>query len=336
MVVGKWHSPGHEQTSSGRDSPWAHIVTPCHGAAAAFVVYMGEENGMKVSGHDTLAFRLAGILLKLNQGESLYLQDLADEFRVSERTVYRDLCRLAGVVERDASGRYRLVPEYRGKLNSRDLETFAKLAGVEDLFPSSSSRFLLALLDTLSQSSFLVRGHHYEKLKPHDTSFQQLDDAIRQHRRCVLTYADKRRTVEPYRLINSKGIWYLAATEDCALKSFSLSRIGQLVVGDDVFDPSADVQRQIDEDDDVWFSEEKTEVLLTVAPQAAYYFKRRKLLPLQIIDKELENGGLIVSSRISDERQILPLIRYWIPHVRILEPGWLREQLECNLRDFLA
>lgn len=289
---------------------------------------------MKTSGHDTLAFRLAGILLKLNQGESLDLQDLADEFGVSERTIYRDLCRLAGVAERDANGRYRLVPEYRGKLNSRDLESFAKLAGVEDLFPSSSSRFLLALLDTLSQSSFLVRGHHYEKLKPHDAQFQQLDEAIRQHSRCILTYADKRRTVEPYRLINSKGIWYLAATEGGLLKSFSLSRISQLLVSDDAFGPSADTQRQIDEDDDVWFSEDKTEVLLTVTPQAAYYFKRRKLLPLQSIDKELENGGLIVSSRISDERQILPLIRYWIPHVRILEPGWLREQLLGELRAF--
>ena len=286
--------------------------------------------------HETVASRLASILLKLNQGESFNPQELADEFGVHERTIYRDLNRFACIVERASDGKYRIVSEYRGKLRPKDLETFAKLVGVDELFPQNSSRFLMALLDTLSQSSFLVRGHHYEKLKPHDPQFQQLDSAIGDSKSCTLTYADKRRTLEPYRLVNNKGIWYLAATDDGRLKSFSLSRISQLVVGADSFEPRVDIQRQIEDDDDVWFGEEKTEVLLTVAPQVAYYFQRRKLLPQQVIDKELENGGLIVSSRVSDENQILPLVRYWIPHVRILEPGWLRDQLERDLRVFLA
>lgn len=290
---------------------------------------------MTDAAHDSLAYRLAGILLKLNQGETLDLDELAAEYGVSSRTVYRDLNRLGNVVERDAGGRYRMVAEYRGKLSPRDLENFARLAGVENLFPRNGASFLLALLDTLGNSSFLVRGHHYEALKPHDPLFRQLDEAIRRQRCCTLNYADKRRMLSPYRLVNSKGIWYLAATDAGTLKSFALSRISLLVVGDESFKPDPGIQRQIDEDDDVWFSQEKTEVLLSVAPQVAYYFKRRKLLPLQVIDKELENGGLIVSSRISDQNQILPLVRYWIPHVRILEPGWLRESLKIAVRQYL-
>lgn len=285
--------------------------------------------------HDTLAFRLATILLKLNQDESFSPQELADEFGVHERTIYRDLNRLAGIVERSPEGRYGLVSQYRGKLHPKDLETFAKIAGVDGLFPESSARFLVALLDTLAHSGFLVRGQHYEKLKPNDTQFHELTKAVRDHKRCLLTYADKRRTLEPYRLISSKGIWYLAATDDGRLKSFSLSRINQLRVIDETFDPRADIQQQIGDDDDVWFSAETTEVLLNVAPQVAYYFKRRKLLPQQSITKELESGGLIVSSRINNENQILPLIRYWIPHVRILEPEWLREAMWREIRSYM-
>ncbi|KAA0068392.1 WYL domain-containing protein [Rhodanobacter sp. T12-5] len=291
---------------------------------------------MSMPDHETVASRLASILLKLNQGESFNPQELADEFGVHERTIYRDLNRFAGIVERSSDGKYRIVPEYQGKLRPKDLETFAKLVGVDELFPQSGTRFLMALLDTLSQSSFLVRGHHYEKLKPHDAQFQQLDNAIRDGKRCTLTYADKRRTLEPYRLVNNKGIWYLTATDEGRLKSFSLSRISQLVVGGDSLEPRADIQRKIEDDDDVWFSEEKTEVLLSVAPQVAYYFQRRKLLPQQVIDKELENGGLIVSSRVSDENQILPLVRYWIPHVRILEPGWLRDANCEGLKKYMS
>lgn len=290
---------------------------------------------MTTSDHDSLAYRLAGILLKLNQGDALALDDLAAEYGVSGRTVYRDLNRLGGIVERDGNGRYRLVAEYRGKLSTRDLENFARLVGVEDLFPHTSAQFLVALLDTLSQSSFLVHGPQYEAISPHDPSFRQLDEAIRAHRTCLLSYAGKRRELQPYRLINSKGIWYLAATEAGTLKAFSLSRISQLRVEDCSFTPDPAIQQQIEADDDIWFSQEKTEVLLSVAPQAAYYFKRRKLLPLQVIEKELENGGLIVSSRVSDKNQILPLVRYWIPHVRVLEPGWLAEVVRGDLKGYL-
>jgi predicted DNA-binding transcriptional regulator YafY len=41
--------------------------------------------------HDTLVFRLAQILVKLNQGEKLDPQGLADEFGVNLRTIQRDL-----------------------------------------------------------------------------------------------------------------------------------------------------------------------------------------------------------------------------------------------------
>jgi predicted DNA-binding transcriptional regulator YafY len=245
------------------------------------------------------------------------------------------LNRLAGIAERTAEGRYRLALEYRGRLNPKDLQTFARLVGVDQLFPNTSPRFLVALLDTLSQSSLLIRGHHYEALKPDDQNFRQLDEAIRQHRRCILTYADKRRTLEPYRLVNNKGIWYLVATDEARLKTFSLSRINHLHIGTDTFEPNNELNRQIDDDDDVWFSAERTEVLLSIASQAAYYFQRRKLLPHQTIDKELENGGLIVSSRISHASQILPLVRYWIPHVRILEPRWMRDAMERSVRKYL-
>jgi len=47
--------------------------------------------GMPEGTHDTLVYRLAQILIKLNQGEKLNPQLLADEFGVSLRTIQRDL-----------------------------------------------------------------------------------------------------------------------------------------------------------------------------------------------------------------------------------------------------
>ncbi len=68
----------------------------------------------------------------------------------------------------------------------------------------------------------------------------------------------------------------------------------------------------------------------------AQYFKRRDLLPNQHIDKTLEDGSLIVSSRIAHDHQILPLIRYWLPNVQVISPNELRFTLFQGLRDYLS
>lgn len=44
--------------------------------------------------HDTLVYRLAQILVKLNQGEKLVPLELANEFGVNLRTIQRDASRL--------------------------------------------------------------------------------------------------------------------------------------------------------------------------------------------------------------------------------------------------
>ena len=83
--------------------------------------------------HDTLVYRLAQILVKLNQGERLDPQELADEFGVNLRTIQRDLNeRFAYLPLEKSDGRYHLDPAFLGKLSTRDIERFASLAGVRD------------------------------------------------------------------------------------------------------------------------------------------------------------------------------------------------------------
>ena len=70
--------------------------------------------------------------------------------------------------------------------------------------------------------------------------------------------------------------------------------------------------------------------------QVAGYFKRRKLLPHQEIDSELDGGDLVVSTNVAHADELLPIVRYWIPHVRILEPLEFQSQLEGGLANYLG
>lgn len=130
---------------------------------------------MTAGTHDTLVYRLAQMLVKLNQGERLDPRALADEFGVNLRTVQRDLnVRFAYLPLENAGGRYFLDPSFLGKLNIRDIERFAGLAGIRGLFPSLSDEFLRDVFDSRIQSALLVKGHHYENLAGKEGLFREL------------------------------------------------------------------------------------------------------------------------------------------------------------------
>ena len=158
----------------------------------------------------------------------------------------------------------------------------------------------------------------------------------RQGRDCPARRSAKDYVVDPYKLVNLKGVWYLAARHDDKLKTFSFARIGALMATDESFEPDAQMLERIRTEEGVWLSERTLEVVITVDAQAAPYFKRRRLIANQVIVKELADGGLIVSARVGHANQVLPIVRYWMPHLRIVSPVEMQTELEEGVRGYLG
>ena len=295
---------------------------------------------MATDNHDTLVYRLAQILVKLNQGEKLDPLALADEFGVTLRTIQRDLnVRFAYLPLQKTGGRYHLDAAFLGKLTTRDIERFSGLAGVRGLFPSLSDDFLQDIFDTRMQSALLVKGHNYENLTGKEHLFRELEKAIVARHQISFEYAKPEglkyyAAVSPYKLINNKGIWYLAALDGDKLKAFSFTKIERLRTLDISFTWNANIDSKLESEDGIWLSEEKQEIVLKVSKEIAGYFKWRKLIANQVIEKELECGGLIVSAKVGHPDQILPIVRYWIPNIRIISPERLQLEMEKGLEDY--
>ena len=292
--------------------------------------------------HDTLVYRLAQMLVKLNQGEKLEAQALAEEFGVNLRTIQRDLNeRFAYLPLEKVDGRYQLDPTFLGKISIKDIHRFASLAGVKGLFPSLANDFLRDIFDSRVQSALLVKGHNYENIGDKGALFKDLEKAIIAHRHVSFSYqkAEGLKTyqaVAPYKLVNHKGIWYLVAQDGEKLKSFSITKLSTLLTQDTFFEWDANIDNQLTEDDGIWLSDAKQEVVLKVRAEVAGYFKRRKLIANQVIEKELEDGGLIISAKIGHTNQILPIVRYWIPHIRIISPEELQVEIDKGLNEYLG
>ena len=296
---------------------------------------------MSTGNHDTLVHRLSMILVKLNQGERLSPQSLADEFGVNLRTIQRDLNeRFAYLPLEKVEGIYRIDPLYLGKLSTKDIERFACLAGVNGLFPSLSTDFLREIFDSNIQSALLVKGHNYEDLAGKEQMFRELERAIVSRRNIQISYqkADSQKiyeSISPFKLMNHKGIWYLAARDGDKLKTFSFSKVESLRMLDTRFEADIGIDKKLAEEDGIWFSNDNTEVVLKVDSDVAGYFKRRRLIANQVIEKELEDGGLIVSAKVGHVNQVLPIVRYWIPHIRIISPEGLQGGMEQELHSYI-
>lgn len=292
--------------------------------------------------HDTLVYRLSAVLTKLNQGESLDPQALADEFGVNLRTIQRDLnVRFAGLPLIKANGRYKMDEAHLGKLTIRDIERFAAFTGVSGLFPEMSGQFLKEVFASNAHDAWLVKGHHYEDLREHRAMFAALEQAIVEKHTVQFRYSKTngdtriRSAVEPYKLINQKGIWYLAAWDGGKLKSFAISRMEALMVDVATFVPRKQVDKELTDSDGIWLGAERHRVLIQVSSQVATFFRRRNLVPNQVIEKETVGDGILVSTTVVHSDEVLPIIRYWIPHVRIVEPMQYQKLLEQGLVDYL-
>jgi len=292
--------------------------------------------------HDTLVYRLAQMLVKLNQGEKLNPQALADEFGVNLRTIQRDLnVRFAYLPLQKTDGYYHLDPTFLGKLSTKDVDRFAGLAGVRGLFPSLSDNFLRDIFDARIQAAVMVKGHNYENLVGKEAAFCSLEQAIVGRRHIAFDYQKdaglKSYTgVAPFKLINHKGIWYLVARDGDKLKSFSFSKIENLRLLESHFPADSNIDKQLAEEDGIWLNDDKKEIVLKVDQEVAGYFKRRKLIANQVIEKELEDGGLIISAKVGHINQIVPIVRYWIPHIRIISPDGLQAEMESEISSYLT
>lgn len=294
------------------------------------------------SNRDTIAYRLAELLRRLNEGQKLDPQTLTQEFGVNLRTIQRDLNERLAFLELDKSdGLYRVSGQRLGLLTPGDVERFACVAGLQGLHPRLGAELLRDLLDSRLQS-LQIRGHQYEDLSGLEDDFRQLKQAIERRHPVSFRYrkSDGEKmvgTIEPYKLVNQNGIWYLAACDAGALKSYSFTKISALLVDrNSQFEPDPAVVRTLEQEDSIWLNLKKTEVVLKINREAADYFRRRKLIDGQKIEKELADGGLLVSCLIAHPNQILPTVRYWLPNIRVISPEGMQVELEQQFRSYLG
>ena len=297
--------------------------------------------------YDKILTRLTVILSKLNDGEALSVKELAKEFNVSDRTIQRDFNeRLVSFPIYQENKKWKMQDGFRVE-KTKSLEDEIVLDIIEKITDGIGGKFSTKAHKLLSKIKNEDFNPIYTKLNIEDISdrfgdIQVLETAIREKREVKCSYDDERHdiyttTIQPLKIVNFEGFWYLLALRKDILKKYYLKNISQPILLDKTFESDGELESLLDNSISVWFEQgsESFEVKLHVEKSVAKYFHRRPL-QTQVIDSINSDGSMEFSVKVTHEMEILPIIKYWIPSLYVIEPAWLKELIEEDLQGYLT
>lgn len=197
------------------------------------------------------ASRLVGVVLTLQQGGRRTAAQLADEFEVSLRTVYRDVAALqaAGVpvwTEPGPGGGIHLLDGWSGRLDGLTVDETDALAlagtpavaadlGLGTVMAAAHSKLLDALPPDLRSRAtrvrerFLLDAPGWFHLDEPTQALAAVADAVWSNRRLDLRYRRTDRVVgrrvDPLGLVLKAGVWYLVAAHRGRPRTYRVGRI---------------------------------------------------------------------------------------------------------------
>jgi predicted DNA-binding transcriptional regulator YafY len=214
------------------------------------------------------ASRLVSMLLLLQARGRLTAEQLAGELEVSVRTVYRDLEALSGAgvpvyAEPGRNGGFQLIDGYRTRLTGLTTKEAEALfaagvpgpvgdLGLGTVLGAARLKLLAALPEDLAErASLAAQRFHVDapgwfrtsRREPH---LATLAAAVWDDRRVDVLYRHPGdeppapRTLDPLGLVCKAGTWYLVARRDAELRTYRVSRVVELTVGDERFERPTD------------------------------------------------------------------------------------------------
>lgn len=312
--------------------------------------------------------RLLSILRRLDKRERFTPLSLAQKYGIAERTIYRDINDLNSsgfsIVFDKESGIYRFT-DADFTLQDMDLsdnELMALLLGkqvahglgrpFEDAFRSILKK---ARKDTGSKTREKAKKlaeeqrfwvdidplEGFEKIEP---QFKAVNEAMDKKIEIEIVYKamkdekETKRSVAPYGLIFSYGLWYVLGycnlrkeirvfALDCikdfrlAGRTYSMPKDFKL---DEYFEPGWDMVRY----------GEPVEVVLEFGDKYARWIKRRRWHPTQKIE-DRPDGSIIFRVTVRGTRELKWWIYHWIPFCRVLAPPELRKEMMGEMREMM-
>ncbi len=297
--------------------------------------------------YDKILTRLTSILSKLNDGESLSVKELAIEFNTSDRTIQRDFNeRLVSFPIFQENKKWKMRDGFRVE-KTKSLEDELVLDIIEKITESIGGKFATKSQRLLSKIKNQDYNPIYAKLNIEDISdkfgeIQVIENSIKEKKEIECSYDNERNkiyntTLQPLKIANYEGFWYLIALRKETLQKYYLKNISNVKATQTKFTTDSKLDTALDNSLSIWFQKdvEPFEVKIYANSVATKYFQRRPL-PTQSVETLGQDGTMEFVVKVTHEMEILPLVKYWLPHMRVIEPQWIQDMIDEDLKGYLT
>ena len=296
--------------------------------------------------YDKILTRLTLILARLNDGEALSVKELAQEFNVSTKTIQRDFNkRLSGFHIYQDKKKWKMQEGFSVE-KTKSFQEQLVLEIIEKMTESIGGKFATTshtLLSKIKNDNF---NPIYTKLNMEDISdrfddIKLMEKAIKNKIELECNYTNDREgsfraTIQPLKIVNYEGFWYLVAFRDGYVQKYYIKTLSNIQPTPKTFTVDKNIEALLENSINIWFKAdvEPFEVTIYADKVATKYFKRRAL-STQSIERLNQDGTMEFVVKITDEMEIIPIIKYWLPHLRVLKPKWIVKMIVEDLEEYL-
>ena len=271
-----------------------------------------------------------------NNSQGFNITELSKEFEVSTKTIQRDLVELQKYGAIKVGRTWKIDPKQKeDNLSSNEkmvlgiLDEMAKSVG--KIFHSKAHSLLSQISQQLEHPIFAnINGEYLEE--KNILLFNEIESVIRKKNEIIIDYEKYKFHVKPLKLAFFDGFWYLLVLhikgEEEKFKKFHLKTIRNIQILEKKFEIPQIVEERLNHANSVWFNLDKQFVVrLYIDKIIRKYFERKPLHGQTIIGIDKE-GSIEIEITVSHEMEIIPLIYWYIPYIKVLEPEWLANNVK--------
>lgn len=309
--------------------------------------------------------RVLELLKRFNDGQTLCIESLQRDSMwegKSEKTIRRDL----DVIKEYFPDSFELIRASKGEKgcykaitkdvfnNFMDKDTIALMVQtfniaqrnniLEDMSISDKDKRIIESKIKKSKNCYEFITKPYETKKGDVKLLKELERAIDQKRYVTITQREhgtpKEYEVKPYKIVFMNENFYLACentNEEFPFSIFRLVNIYKVKLHTNTFHINPDIADFIKQMQTPFpkytpqFRNHLIDVVVEVPKSKARLFKAKKHLASQKTLQEKEDGTLVLSFRVTQEREMQELVKKWIPHMRVIEPLSLKQSIEGSI-----
>ena len=310
----------------------------------------------------TKSWHMLNMFKTLESGKCIDVASYAKEYGFTQRSIQRwfedssEFKEFFGDKLVYSSGRYCLANNNFIQEHLLAPTTANELERIIDLYyminPNIFNKFdeqTKSLIDKYYQKTkacYEIRSGSFEVLR-NDAVFSSLKTAIKQRRYVDCVYDNgveqfKFENIKLMKVIFHDGNWYVGCIDNSfelnnGFRWLRLSFIISVSLHPTTFHKDIDALEFIKRFQNMFtlYKAPKYEAIIEVSALKKRFFLSKKHLQSQTLIEDVEGGPAKFRFSITQDIEILPLIKHWIPHIKVLEPLSLKQQIKEDIQNYL-